>query len=383
MEGRNKIKVLHLLKTSEGASWAFRLMKELKAHNVEVHVALPKGGRLYSAYSDAGIIVHPMDFSLKKIKSSIKCLRAIVDEVSPDIIHSHFVLTTLVMRLGLRKYKIPRVFEVPGPLHLEHLFTRLIDTKSANREDYWIATCKWTYDRYLKSGIHSHKLFLTYYGSDISYPEYQKGKLRAEYNISEDIFIVGLVAYMYAPKKWLGQKRGLKGHEDFIDALSLIQQKYPNILGVCIGGAWNGATKYEQSIIQYCNDRNVNMIFTGTRRNVGELYQDIDCVVHPSHSENLGGAAESLALGIPTIASNVGGFPDIVLPNKTGLLVPPKNPKALADAIEYMYNNGNEAQKMASNGKKYVSNLLDVKNTSNKVLEFYNSIISHYNETLS
>ncbi len=383
MEGRNKIKVLHLLKTSEGASWAFRLMKELKAHNVEVHVALPKGGRLYSAYSDAGIIVHPMDFSLKKIKSSIKCLRAIVDEVSPDIIHSHFVLTTLVMRLGLRKYKIPRVFEVPGPLHLEHLFTRLIDTKSANREDYWIATCKWTYDRYVKSGIHQSRLFLTYYGGDINYTEYQKGKLRTEYNIPDETFIVGLVAYMYAPKKWLGQKRGIKGHEDFIDALALVQRKYPQILGVCIGGAWDDAIEYENSIREYCETKGANIIFTGTRRNVGELYQDIDCVVHPSHSENLGGAGESLLLGVPTIASNVGGFPDIVLPKETGLLVPPKNPKAIANAIEYMYNNREDAQRMACNGKKYVSGLLDVKNTSINVFEFYNSIISHYNETLS
>lgn len=383
MEKGEKLKVLHLLKTSEGAAWALRLMKELVKHGIEVHVALSKGGRLYDEYSKNNIQVHPIDFSLKKLTQSIRQLKQIVRDLEPDIIHSHFVITSLIMRLGLRKYKVPRVFEVPGPLHLEHLLTRLIDTKSANHEDYWIATCQWTYDTYVKSGINKNRLFLTYYGGDINYNIYQKGKLRTEFNIPEETFIVGLVAYMYAPKKWLGQKRGLKGHEDFIDALALVQKKYPQILGVCIGGAWDGAEEYEQSIKKYCEVKGVNIIFTGTRRNVGELYQDIDCVVHPSHSENLGGAGESLLLGVPTIASNVGGFPDIVLPNETGLLVPPKSPEAIAEAIEYMFTHREDAERMAQNGKKYVTDLLDVKNTSNKVLEFYNLIISHYNATLS
>lgn len=369
------MKVLHLLKTSEGAAWALRLMKELVSYGIDVHVALPEGGRLYSKYIEYGIKVHPYECSLKTLSKSARDLRAMVDEVKPDLIHSHFVLTTIIMRLALRDNAVPRVFEVPGPLHLEHWHTRWIDPFLAQRNDYWIATCKWTRDRYINLGISPEKVFLTYYGNNISHNSYESGKLRTEFNISPTAFIVGMVAYMYAPKRFLGQKRGLKGHEDFIDAISILNRKYPDIVGVCIGGPWAGATKYEMQVKDYAMRSGANIIFTGTRNNVGELYQDIDCVVHPSHSENLGGAAESLSLGIPTIATNVGGFPDIVIDKETGLLVAPKNPEEISRAIEQMYLDRDFAKVCASKGQHLVHNLLDVRNTSKDVLGFYNEIL--------
>lgn len=369
------MKVLHLLKTSEGGQWALRLMKELKNYGVEVHVALPYGGSLMTQYAEAGIITHEYNCSLKGIIKSIKDLRKIVDEVRPDIIHSHFVITTIIMRLALRRDPIPRIFEVPGPLHLEHFHTRWIDPFLAQSNDYWIATCSWTRNRYLKSGIKEDRIYLTYYGSEISHLKYQKGLLRKEFNIPNDAFVVGMVAYMYAPKRYLGQKRGLKGHEDFIDAISILQKKYSDIIGICVGGAWGGAEDYERKVKEYAKSKNVKIIFTGTRKNVGDLYQDLNCVVHPSHSENLGGAGESLMLGIPTIATNIGGFPDIVIDGTTGLLVNPKRPEEIASAIERYYVNPDIAQSYAKNGQAYVMDLLDVKNTSKKVFDFYEDIL--------
>lgn len=369
------MKVLHLLKTSEGASWALRLMKELVSYGVEVHVALPYGGSLLPKYQEYGIITHEYNCSLKTLTKSVKHLRKLVEDIHPDLIHSHFVLTTIIMRLALRKSNIPRVFEVPGPLHLEHMHTRWVDPFLAQKNDYWIATCQWTKDRYIKSGISADKVFLTYYGSNISHQSYSKGKLRAEFNIDPDTFVVGMVAFMYAPKRLLGQKRGLKGHEDFIDAIAILQRKYTDIIGVCIGGPWNGATKYEESVKQYAKKSRAKVIFTGTRNNVGELYQDIDCVVHPSLSENLGGAGESLSLGVPTIATNIGGFPDIVRDNETGLLVPPKNPVAIAEAIEKMYLDRDFAHRCGDEGQRLVLSLLDVRNTSQDVFKFYKEIL--------
>jgi len=369
------MRVLHLLKTSEGASWAFRLMRELVLLGVEVHVALPEGGSLYHKYEEYGIHVHPYECSLKSLISSSKRLREIVHKVCPYIIHSHFVLTTIIMRIALRDNKIPRVFEVPGPLHLEYWHTRWIDPFLAQKNDYWIATCKWTQNRYIKLGISAERVFLTYYGGEIGLHSYEAGKLRSEFNISPSTFVVGMVAYMYAPKHFLGQKRGLKGHEDFIDAIGILNKKYPDILGVCIGGPWNGATEYEKQVKDYAKASNANIIFTGTRSNVGELYQDLDCAVHPSHSENLGGAVESLSLGVPTIATNVGGFPDIVIDGETGLLVNPKSPSELAGAIERMYLDREFAKSSAARGQKLVLDLLDVRNTSRDVYEFYKVIL--------
>ena len=371
------MKVLQLVKTSVGATWAYRQMRELVNLGIEVHVALPNDGSLIKQYERAGIVIHPIDYSLKNYFKTAKRLRKIVKEVKPDIIHSHFVLTTTIMRLALRKSTIPRVFQVPGPLHLESFVFRNVELLLSQKNDYWIGSCNWTNQRYLKSGVSEERLFLSYYGTDLEFIKKQKGILKATLGLDKDAFVVGMVAYMYAPKKYLGQKRGLKGHEDFIDALSLLLDKYDNLYGVCIGGAWNNAVSYEKQIIDYakkkCGDR---MVFLGSRNDVPALYGDMDLVVHPSHSENLGGAAESLLLEVPTIASNVGGFPDIVINNKTGLLVNPKVPRELASSIEKFIRKSVDIEFFKKEGLLLTKDMLNVKNNAKEIESVYIRIVN-------
>lgn len=371
------MKVLQLLKTSDGATWALRQMRELVKLGVDVHVLLPYGGKLIEDYRKASITIHYWNPSLKNFSISKKNLRKVVEQVNPDIIHSHFVLTTIIMRLSLRKSKVKRIFQVPGPLHLENYFFRNLDITLAQKTDYWVGSCLWTNNRYKKSGISDNRLFLSYYGSDIKYRRVKKTNYIHELlNLSKDAIIIGMVAYMYAPKRYLGQTRGLKGHEDFIDAISILEKKYPNIYGVCVGGAWDDI-RYETKVKEYAKKRTSKVHFLGTRNDIPELYSDMFCVVHPSLSENLGGAAESLAVGVPTIATNVGGFPDIVIDGITGLLVPPHSPKEISTAIESLIKGNYDIDKLVANGIKRVDQLLDIKNTAKSMYDIYNKILTN------
>ncbi len=371
------MKALHLVKTSVGAKWALRQMRELAGMGVEVHVAMPVGGPLTGEYEAAGIRVHDLDYSLSGFLATCRRLRKIVGEVEPDLIHSHFVLTTLVMRLALRGDRRPRIFQVPGPLHLESSFFRMLDIRTARKNDYWAGSCKWTNERYAASGISRDRLFLSYYGGDIMRHECRTpGKIHTELGLPADAVIVGMVAYMYAPKRFLGQTRGLKGHEDFIDAIASVARKHPEVYGVCIGGAWGKAAEgYEKRVKNYARSVTDRVVFMGTRSDVPELYADMYCVVHPSHSENLGGAGESLILGVPTIATRVGGFPDIVIDGKTGILVPPKSPEDLADAINGMVEGRYDLKEMSENGRNLVSGMLDVRTTAASVYDIYRRIL--------
>src|SRR5690606_31044154 len=113
---------------------------------------------------------------------------------------------------------------------------------------------------------------------------------------------------------------------------------------VFVGGAWNKAYSYEKQIREYAERKGGDrFVFLGTRNDVLELYPDFDVAVHPSHSENLGGAVESLLLKVPTIATNVGGFPDIVIDGETGWLVPPGRPDKLAEKILVTLDNPENA----------------------------------------
>ncbi|WP_455665230.1 glycosyltransferase [Phocaeicola sp.] len=371
------MKVLQLVKTSIGAAWALRQMRELAKLGVEVHVAMPVDGPLIEEYKASGVIVHPIKYSLVHIIDSCKQLCQIVKTVNPDIIHSHFVLTTIIMRIALCSDKRPRIFQVPGPLHLESFLFRKIDLWTAQKNDIWVGSCSWTNECYASNGIPREKIFLSYYGGDIVYKKSSvHGKIRKELNLPNNAILIGMVAYMYAPKYYLGQTRGLKGHEDFIDAITIVSEKYPNVYGVCIGGPWGKAKRYGHKVREYAKHKTNHVYFLGTRTDIPDLYADLFCVVHPSHSENLGGAGESLALGVPTIATKVGGFPDIVIDKVTGLLVPPKNPDFLAQTIIECIESKYDLLELANKGENLVRNMLDVKNTASSIREIYNKILS-------
>lgn len=238
------MRVLHLLKTSVGATWAWRQIHELVRLGVDVHVALPGGGPMEGHYSAVGATEYLLqtDFPFKAPWMFPKLagkFRKLVDELCPDIIHSHFVGTTLTMRLALgRNHPVPRVFQVPGPLHLEHRFFRNAEIATAGDNDHWVGSCRWTCDRYRRSGIVNKRIFLSYYGTDIdTFHGSPSGTLRRELGLGQGTKIIGMVAYMYAPKRYLGQRRGLKGHEDLIDAVALCLRHIPDMVCVIVGGA--------------------------------------------------------------------------------------------------------------------------------------------------
>lgn len=379
------MRVLQVVKTNRGATWALNQAKHLKELGIEMITVLPDANDGNAVkYKELGMGVIAGDWSLPVTKpwkffARKKEIKQVVKEISPDIIHLHFVTNVLMCRLALRKDKTPRVFQVPGPLHLENKITSFAERRTATKSDYWAGACRWTCDEYIKKGIAQDRVFLAYYGVPQKSPEQGEDHriLHTEYNIPDDKKIIAMVSYFYKPKKLLGQKRGLKGHEDFIDAMKIVMERHTDVIPVIIGNAWDGSEHYEQEVKKYARKQlGEQIVFTGYRNDVYRLYPEIDVVVHPSHSENLGGAAESLMLAVPTISSDVGGFPDIVIPRETGCLVKPKNPNDLAEKIAWAINHISEMKVMAEKGQCIVNDLLDLEKTSKVVYDIYNRILN-------
>ncbi|MBI4773109.1 MAG: glycosyltransferase family 4 protein [Deltaproteobacteria bacterium] len=379
------MKILHLLKTSLGAAWALRQMRELVRLGVEVHVALPGGGPLIDKCQESGIHTHVDQFDFPvgrpwRLAPKIRSLRRLVKEIAPDLIHSHFVGTTLTMRTALRGYSgVPRVFQVPGPLHLEYPFFSHAEMALADRRDYWIASCRWTRNRYLELGIPRDRVFLSYYGVDLNqFTTGNRGTLRAELGLASDTKMVGMVAFMYAPKRYLGQTRGLKGHEDLIDAIRICLDRGVRLTGIFVGGPWNNCIEYEGKLRRYAELKCGDYVrFLGTRSDIANLYSGMDLAVHPSHSENVGGALESLLMGVPTIAANVGGIPDLVSHGETGWLVPAKNPPKLAATIGYALEHLEAGKEMALVGRERAMKLFDAERTSKEIYDIYTRILKY------
>jgi glycosyltransferase involved in cell wall biosynthesis len=379
------MRILHLVKTAHGAAWARRQIAVLCAAGVDVVVALPGGERTpeAAAWTETGATIVDADLDVTarrpwRLEPAIRRCRAIVDDVRPDLIHSHFVSTTLVARLALgRDHATPRLFQVAGPLHLEHPTFRALDLATAGPCDGWIATCRWTADAYRRFGIAPSRVWCSYYGTDLSpFRTPPRGRFRGDLGVGPMTPLVGLVAYMYPPRWWLGQRVGLKGHEDFIEAIRRVRDVRRGVVGVIVGGPWNGATAYAERLRELAEDAcGPGIRFAGVRHDVPAVYRDLDLAVHPSHSENCGGAVESLAAGCPTVATAVGGLPDVVEPGRTGWLVPPRDPDALAAAIVTALADPLEAKRRARSGQARVQRMFAVERTAREVLGIYETVL--------
>ena len=383
------MRVLHAIKTTRGATWALRQVAALHALGTDVVVALPSvTDGLAPRYAEVGVEVVAADLDVTaqrpwRLAGALDRCRALVERVKPDLIHSHFVSTTVVLRLALgRAHPIPRLFQVPGPLHLEHGAFRRLDLLTAGRSDVWVASCRWTYEAYRRRGVPPERLFLSYYGTDLEHWEgAARGALRRELGVGAAVPLVGMVAYTYGPKWILGQRRGIKGHEDFIDAVALARRVRPEIRGVIVGGTWASARRYERCLRararRACGDA---IHFTGARTDIPAVYADLDVAVHPSLSENCGGAVESLAAGCPTVASAVGGLPDVVIDGETGWLVPPRDPGCLARAMLVALADRDEARRRGAAGRRLVGGLFAIERTACEIAGIYRRLLGEASE---
>src|SRR5437764_8865295 len=154
------MRVLHIVKTSDGAIWAAHQAGVLKRLGVEVHVALPTAdGRMIETWRRQGVALHfaQLDWPMRRpwtAGATLRRARELVDRVKPDLIHSHFVGTTLTLRLALGgRHPVPRIFQVPGPLHLEHAPFRSVDLRTAGPRDFWVGSSRRIVELYRTAGV--------------------------------------------------------------------------------------------------------------------------------------------------------------------------------------------------------------------------------------
>lgn len=380
------MRVLQLVKTSDGAAWAVLQAAELVQRGIEIHVALPCAqGRQVAAWRQSGATLHfaALDFPVRapwRLPAVCRAVRSLVSEVQPDLIHSHFVGTTLALRLALgREHAIPRVFQVPGPLHLEHRLYRTAELSTAGRNDYWIASSRYIQGLYRGFGIADERVFLSYFGTQSeAFSTVRTGCLRRRLGLPDDALIAGNINYMYPPKYYLGQRVGLKCHEDILAALALAVREEPRLTGVLVGGAWGRDAWYERRLRRQARaiagDRILLPGFL-PHEEVQQAWADFDVVVHVPLSENCGGVHEAMIAGVPVIAGRVGGLPELVQDGYTGRTVEARRPEVLARTLLEVLRGLVPHRVLAENGRRLVSQMFDVRRTAGEVWEVYRHIL--------
>ena len=169
-------------------------------------------------------------------------------------------------------------------------------------------------------GLDPTKVRVVFNGVDLGPIEQARPReeVRRELGLPGEARVVGLVARL---DHWG------KGHREFFTALAQLAPAY-TCRALIVGGGRRQA-EMEQLAAELGLDQRVH--FLGNRGDVPDLLRAMDIFVLPSHSEGVSLALlEAMAAGLPVIASAVGGLPEVVRHGENGLLIPARDPEALA-----------------------------------------------------
>lgn len=134
-----------------------------------------------------------------------------------------------------------------------------------------------------------------------------------------------------------GQVSEVKGIWDFIEAARLLVARETTATFAVLGDDLKGRGALREAMERRVADLGIapHFRFLGFRSDAPRLIPAFDIVTVPSHVEPLGYATlEAMAASRPVVGCRVGGIPEMVVDGETGLLVPPRNPGALAEAVE-------------------------------------------------
>jgi glycosyltransferase involved in cell wall biosynthesis len=174
----------------------------------------------------------------------------------------------------------------------------------------------------------------------------------------------------------IGHLDPVKGYEYFIQAARIVKTKIPKIKFLIVGQ--EGMIK-KKELYDLADKLGIaeDIIFTGFRQDVPEIMSAIDIgVVSSIDSEaNSRVTLELMASGKPVVATKVGCLPEIVKEGKTGLLVPPKNPEQLANAILIILNDKEKALKMGLLARKIIEKEFNEEIFVQKVENIYKKLM--------
>jgi glycosyltransferase involved in cell wall biosynthesis len=161
-----------------------------------------------------------------------------------------------------------------------------------------------------------------------------------------------------------------KGHRDLIAAAPAVLERHPDVRFAVAG---DGELRAElEALARPLGER---FTFLGERDDVPDLLASFDVFAYPSRFEGLCLAViEAQAAGVPVVATPVGGIVENVVDGKTGLLVPPRDPVALAGAIVRLLDDPELARALAERARPRVRERYTRQRMVERTLALYDSI---------
>jgi len=296
-------------------------------------------------------------------------MRKIIKKEKINLIHAHWIFPQGILAAFYKKFfRIPYIVTVhAGDIFpIRNVIFKYLSRFTLRNCDYCTANSSYT-KRAILNIFKIKNIEVIPMGVD--FKVFGKNKknhaIRKKFNINDKfILFVGRLA----------EKKGVKY---LLMAMPDVLKKFPDAKLVIVGDGFE-----KDNIIKLISELELtkNIVLAGKIENkeLPDYYTTADVFVGPSiitkkgDTEGLGVVfLEALASGTCVIGSNVGGIPDIIKNNKTGLLVKEKNPRELAEAIIKVLSDAKLRDKLARQGQRYIKDKFSWKYVS----ESFNDLI--------
>jgi len=285
--------------------------KVKKLSSISIYIeSIPKDNRDLIGLFRWGLNIFKIARKLKPDLIYINNLRGIIFSSvplkllhKPIIWHEHNIQPTFIRKtiLNLMALWLPN---------------RIIAVSKAVANSYWAIN-------------RNNKIQVVHNGLDLS--EFQNkisSDIRGEFRIPKEYSIITIASVL---RPW-------KGHEYFIKAASFVKKEFLKTKFIILGDeVVNNEKGYKEQLINLSNSLNLekDIIFTGFRKDVSNILLQSDIIVLSSILPDPFPTVilEAMAVAKPVVATNIGGVPEMVIDNVTGLLVPPKDSESMAKAV--------------------------------------------------
>jgi glycosyltransferase involved in cell wall biosynthesis len=349
---RSRIRVVELLATgtSGGAQeHVYNLVTRIDRERYEVSVLALSGGAGVRRLEKTGVSVCVLDEMSDE--EAIEAVASHLHAVKADVVHNHMYRAEVVGTRAawlLAAAGLPRPFVV-GTVHSSRVRSpedRDLVRRLTPRMDHLIAVSRAIVRKIEDEGRVGAPISLIYNGVDLArYAEQEVCcTLHKEYGLSAGAQVVGVVARL-EPEK---------GHPTLLEAWPAVLKAVPDAHLLIVGeGTQREALEAQAAALGLIpsplipspdmhrwasnsagGDTTSSVTFIGRRDDVPAVTAALDVAVLPSYREAQGlSILEAMALSRPVVASAVGGIPEMIDHGRTGLLVPPHNPEALAASL--------------------------------------------------
>jgi len=316
----------------------------------------------------AGITVEKLAFRRRIDRQAIARLRELLGAEEYDIVHLLHNKAVSNGLIALRRFPGPAVIAYRGIVGNVSLFDPASWMRYLNpRIDRVICVADAIRDFFLNMHflgfrLRAEKFVTIHKGHDLAWYTMTPASLY-EFDLPADAFVVGCVANL----------RPRKGVEVLVDALG----RLPPDLPICLLLVGNmESARLDKAIARNVNAHRIRKV--GFRRDAPALIAACDVAVLPAlRREGLPKTViEAMAYGVAPVVTDVGGSAELVIHEQSGLVVPPGDDRALAEALLRLYNDADLRERLGAVARIRLGEQFRIEDTVRKTLSLYREVLA-------